>query len=102
MPLCLRSALVASVCAALCEARSLATMSEASCAAFTESCLGITRSDCANSAMASCSREASDVAKFSRWIERALDAAAARHHARRLERALDGAERVVQRALDLV
>mmetsp|Transcript_45445 Transcript_45445/g.119380 ORF Transcript_45445/g.119380 Transcript_45445/m.119380 type:complete len:207 (+) Transcript_45445:186-806(+) len=34
--------------------------------------------------------------------QRRLDAAAARHDARRLERALDGAEGVVQRALDLV
>mmetsp|Transcript_65808 Transcript_65808/g.130425 ORF Transcript_65808/g.130425 Transcript_65808/m.130425 type:complete len:247 (-) Transcript_65808:714-1454(-) len=46
-------------------------MSEASCAALTESCLGMTSIDCANSAIANCSREPSDVAKFSRWIESA-------------------------------
>mmetsp|Transcript_45445 Transcript_45445/g.119379 ORF Transcript_45445/g.119379 Transcript_45445/m.119379 type:complete len:274 (+) Transcript_45445:547-1368(+) len=46
-------------------------MSDASCAALTESCLGITSIAVANSAIASCSREPSDVAKFSRWMDSA-------------------------------
>eukprot|EP01085_Mycamoeba_gemmipara_P005622 Mycagemm_TRINITY_DN8947_c0_g2::TRINITY_DN8947_c0_g2_i1::g.5622::m.5622 type:complete len:106 gc:universal TRINITY_DN8947_c0_g2_i1:111-428(+) len=58
--------LVASVCAEWWCARSFATKSVASSAAFTASCLGITRSASANSAMASCSRLPRVVATFSK------------------------------------
>eukprot|EP00732_Lithocolla_globosa_P003289 Lithocolla_globosa_v1_NODE_2567_length_1950_cov_17.572559.p2 type:complete len:309 gc:universal NODE_2567_length_1950_cov_17.572559:294-1220(+) len=57
---------LASVCAALWYARSLATSSVESLAALLASVLGMTRRACANSAMASCSREASVVANFSK------------------------------------
>lgn len=54
------------VCEALCIARSFATRSVASSAALTASVFGMTNSARANSAIASCSREPSCVAKFSR------------------------------------
>ena len=64
-PKYLRLSLSATDCDMLWRARSLATRSVASRAAFTASVFGITRRDLANSAIAICSRDDSVVAKFS-------------------------------------
>eukprot|EP01139_Manchomonas_bermudensis_P000601 Amastigsp_a664_855.p2 type:complete len:318 gc:universal Amastigsp_a664_855:99-1052(+) len=63
------------ICAELCAARSCATRSIESFAELMARVLGMTRSDSANAAIATCSRDEIDVAYFSRVIDSAVSTA---------------------------